>query len=131
MARQTLSFVTGTGTIQVANMLQASLAMNIKAILDADAAIEAAKEKRAKAVEAINSTHGRGKHTVPGFGEVVISANNSYDAKAMTEALKPGQFRLVSERRIVSSLVAKKYPEVHAAAKREHGVKASVTSYQS
>ena len=131
MARQTLSFVTGTGTIQVANMLQASLAMNIKAILDADAAIEDAKAKRAKAVEAINSTHGRGKHTVPGFGEVTISANNSYDAKAMTAALKPGQFRLVSERKVVPAQVKQKYPDVYEASKVEHGVKASVKSYQS
>lgn len=127
---QTLSFVTGTGTIQVANMLQASLAMNIRAIVEADAAIEAAKERKARAVEAINSTHGRGKHTVPGYGEVTISANNTYDAYVMRDGLTDWQFeRRASKRVLDNAKVKANFPDLYESAKVERGVKASARVY--
>ena len=113
----------------LANLVAASLAANIKTITEADAAIEAAKERKAKAIEAINRTHGRGKHVVAGFGEVTVSANNTYDTKVMLAALRPGQFRLVSERKLVPAQVAQKYPHIYQSAKVERGVKASAKVY--
>lgn len=126
----THTFVTGAGTVQVANLLQASLAMNIKTIVDANAEIAAAQEKKNRAVEAINSTHGRGKHVVPGYGEVTISANNSYDGDAMRAALTDWQFERKASKRVLDrAKVRVNYPNIYDAAKRENGVKASATRY--
>lgn len=119
----TLSTRTRTGsTVAVANMREASLVANLGNIVAADAAIAAAREQRARAVEAIASVFGPGKHIVEGYGEVTISPNNTYDSEVILAALTPGQFTQRASKRVLDKdKVRNFYPAIYDAAKRQNG----------
>lgn len=130
MTTKTHTFVTATGAVQVRDLAEAALAMNIKAIAEADAAIAEAKAKRDKAVEALVKTHGNGKHTVPGFGSVTLSANNVYSDEKMRAALTDYQFtRQASKRVLDRAKVKANFPAVYEGAREQRGVRASAELY--
>lgn len=130
MATQTHTFVTASGAVRVKDLTEAALAMNIKAIVDADAAIAEAKVKREQAVDALTKTHGNGKHTVPGFGSVTLSANNVYSEDAMVAALTPYQFQRQASKRVLDRAKVKaNFPAVYEAAREQRGVRASATLF--
>lgn len=109
-------------TVAVANMREASLVANLGTIVAADLAIASAKEQRSKAVEAIASVFGPGKHIVEGYGEVTISPNNTYDSDVILAALTPGQFTQRASKRVLDKDKVKNfYPAVYAASQRQNG----------
>lgn len=117
-------------TISVSSPEEAMRVINMDRIAHADAEIERLKAVRAAAIEGLYDSFGStGKHVVPGVGEITFSDNNVYDAKTMKDALKPGQFMRVSERKLVPARVKELYPSVYADAKSYRGYRAAVNIY--
>lgn len=116
--------------VKVNSISEAAQVMNMVRIHDIDAQIEALKTQRANHVEALYELFGgTGKHVIPEVGEVTFSDNNVYDDKAIMDALKPGQQRLVTKRVLDRAKVRALYPAKYEAAKSYRGYKASVKSY--
>lgn len=133
MSQTLANVIDATDAVKVDGYDEALQIIAFRRLMRAKARIAEAEEQVKVQTEELWKAFGEttGKHIIPGgVGEITFSDNNVYDAKAMEDALKPGQLRLVTKRVLDRAKVKSMYPAVYEAARSNRGYKSSVKAYQ-